>query len=183
MRMETGAFALIAGLALPLAALPSASRAAIVETIIDTDADDAVVGSITFPTLTGSSDAGVLFSYDGYTQADITSISWTLDPTTYDVTALDLHALQGDNPCPNDHMDCSNSKLTLSPTSAVTSFSSCSFSGDIGSCETLGLEPGDIAFVPSSIPEPSTWAMMLVGFAGLGFAGWRAQRKTAELVV
>jgi hypothetical protein len=25
----------------------------------------------------------------------------------------------------------------------------------------------------SAIPEPSTWAMMLVGFAGLGFAGYR----------
>jgi PEP-CTERM motif len=26
-------------------------------------------------------------------------------------------------------------------------------------------------------PEPSTWAMMLVGFAGLGFAGWRKAAK------
>jgi hypothetical protein len=29
------------------------------------------------------------------------------------------------------------------------------------------------------VPEPSTWAMMLLGFAGLGFAGWRGRRKTA----
>ena len=29
------------------------------------------------------------------------------------------------------------------------------------------------------IPEPSTWAMMLLGFAGLGFAGYRASRKGA----
>jgi phospholipase/lecithinase/hemolysin len=28
-------------------------------------------------------------------------------------------------------------------------------------------------------PEPSTWAMMLLGFAGLGFAGWRARRIEA----
>jgi hypothetical protein len=27
------------------------------------------------------------------------------------------------------------------------------------------------------VPEPSTWAMMLLGFAGLGFAGYRQARK------
>jgi hypothetical protein len=29
-------------------------------------------------------------------------------------------------------------------------------------------------------PEPSTWAMMAIGFAGLGFMGWRGSRKTAS---
>jgi hypothetical protein len=29
------------------------------------------------------------------------------------------------------------------------------------------------------VPEPSTWAMMLVGFAGLGFAGWRGSQTAA----
>jgi len=29
----------------------------------------------------------------------------------------------------------------------------------------------------SGVPEPSTWAMMLMGFAGLGFAGYRRSRK------
>ena len=28
-------------------------------------------------------------------------------------------------------------------------------------------------------PEPATWAMMALGFAGLGFAGYRKSRKTA----
>lgn len=28
-------------------------------------------------------------------------------------------------------------------------------------------------------PEPSTWTMMLIAFAGLGFAGYRASRRTA----
>jgi PEP-CTERM motif len=32
-----------------------------------------------------------------------------------------------------------------------------------------------------SIPEPSTWAMMLLGFAGLGLAGYRATRKPAPV--
>lgn len=28
-----------------------------------------------------------------------------------------------------------------------------------------------------TVPEPSTWAMLLIGFAGLGFAGWRKSRR------
>jgi PEP-CTERM motif len=31
----------------------------------------------------------------------------------------------------------------------------------------------------SSVPEPSTWAMMLLGFGGLGFAGYRARKSVA----
>ena len=33
----------------------------------------------------------------------------------------------------------------------------------------------DLSFTPVGppVPEPSTWALMLLGFAGLGFAGWR----------
>jgi hypothetical protein len=34
-------------------------------------------------------------------------------------------------------------------------------------------------FVSATVPEPSTWAMMLLGFAGLGFAGYRTSRRTA----
>ena len=37
--------------------------------------------------------------------------------------------------------------------------------------EVLGLP------VPTPVPEPSTWAMMLLGFVGLGFAGRRGMKK------
>jgi hypothetical protein len=30
----------------------------------------------------------------------------------------------------------------------------------------------------SGVPEPSTWAMMALGFVGLGFMSWRWPRKT-----
>ncbi len=162
----------VVGLALALGA--SASRAAIVQTIIDTDSA-AAVGSITFPTLTGDSDAGVLFSYDGFTQADLTSISWTLDPASDNVVALNLNAFQGDKPCPNGG-DCSNISLNLSPTSASTSEAAC----EGFSC---GYLPGNanVEFVPAApVPEPSTWVMMVVGFAGLGFAGYRSNRQAAQ---
>jgi hypothetical protein len=32
-----------------------------------------------------------------------------------------------------------------------------------------------------NVPEPSTWAMMVLGFAGLGFAGFRKARKTVAI--
>jgi PEP-CTERM motif len=31
--------------------------------------------------------------------------------------------------------------------------------------------------VGGAVPEPSTWAMMLIGFAGLGYAGYRRARE------
>ena len=33
------------------------------------------------------------------------------------------------------------------------------------------------AFTAAAVAEPSTWAMMLAGFAGLGFAGYRRAKK------
>ena len=39
------------------------------------------------------------------------------------------------------------------------------------------VDPG-IDFL-TAVPEASTWAMMLLGFAGLGYAGWRGSRKAA----
>jgi hypothetical protein len=33
----------------------------------------------------------------------------------------------------------------------------------------------------TAVPEPSTWAMLLLGFAALGFAGYRTSRKAAAV--
>jgi hypothetical protein len=33
----------------------------------------------------------------------------------------------------------------------------------------------------SSVPEPSAWAMMLLGFAGLGFLGFRRSRQPVAI--
>jgi hypothetical protein len=37
--------------------------------------------------------------------------------------------------------------------------------------------PHGLGFIPFAVPEPSTWAMMLFGFAGLGFMGYRGSAK------
>jgi hypothetical protein len=44
--------------------------------------------------------------------------------------------------------------------------------------------PGEfLVFVtaPVTTPELSTWAMMLLGFAGLGYAGYRRSRKAVSI--
>ena len=35
------------------------------------------------------------------------------------------------------------------------------------------------ALVTAPVPEPSTWAMLIAGFAGLAYLGWRKARKGA----
>jgi hypothetical protein len=35
----------------------------------------------------------------------------------------------------------------------------------------------------TAVPEPSTWAMMLAGFGGLGFAAFRRRRRTPVAII
>ncbi|HTR12703.1 MAG TPA: PEP-CTERM sorting domain-containing protein [Roseiarcus sp.] len=46
---------------------------------------------------------------------------------------------------------------------------------------TVGGTLAVITLGTTAIPEPSTWAMMLSGFAGLGFAGFRAKKRASSL--
>jgi hypothetical protein len=39
----------------------------------------------------------------------------------------------------------------------------------------LGLDVSSLTV--AAVPEPSTWAMLLIGFAGIGFAGYRKSRR------
>jgi hypothetical protein len=35
----------------------------------------------------------------------------------------------------------------------------------------------------SDVPEPSTWAMMILSFAGIGFMAYRRSRKSSPMVL
>jgi hypothetical protein len=41
----------------------------------------------------------------------------------------------------------------------------------------------EIAQITTSVPEPSTWVMMGLGFAGLAFAGYRARRAPIRVAI
>ena len=65
--------------------------------------------------------------------------------------------------------------FVFTPSEAVTSVT---FSSD-------GTNAFEVAQVSSSgaVPEPSTWAMMVLGFAGLGYAAFRGNSKGQALAI
>jgi hypothetical protein len=59
----------------------------------------------------------------------------------------------------------------------VTSFSSPGSWQNFGSIFAAGVNANSV-FTPA-VPEPSTWALLLLGFAGLGFAFRQSRRKVS----
>jgi hypothetical protein len=48
-----------------------------------------------------------------------------------------------------------------------------------GRCGTILRANNFIGTFTTAVPEPSTWAMLLLGFAGIGFMGYRRRSKPA----
>jgi hypothetical protein len=63
------------------------------------------------------------------------------------------------------------SKITFDLTSAP--------SGPNGPILEFGIAAVDLTGSVSGVPEPSTWAMMILGFCGLGFMAYRRKDKLA----
>ena len=61
--------------------------------------------------------------------------------------------------------------VTATGTSEILTFESVNMGGQ----PSYGNEITNVSL--SAVPEPATWAMMLLGFAGLGFAGFRRAKN------
>jgi hypothetical protein len=49
--------------------------------------------------------------------------------------------------------------------------------------DPIGTPGGDPPGVATAVPEPSTWAMLLLGFAGLGYAAMRRGKAPRDLFI
>ena len=67
-----------------------------------------------------------------------------------------------------------------SPITETGTCPGCTGSGQFGFVYNEAFGGAAVAQV-NSIPEPSTWAMMGLGFAGLAFAGYRRRRAAAAI--
>ena len=69
--------------------------------------------------------------------------------------------------------------LFLTFTGSLVGFTGGAITGNVVTTSDLGIALFTVNAGGSitAVPEPSTWAMMLVGFAGLGYAGYRQTRR------
>jgi hypothetical protein len=58
-----------------------------------------------------------------------------------------------------------------------------SFGANSSSTETYISASIETLSISSAVPEPSTWAMMILGFAGVGFMAYRRSRKDNGLAL
>jgi len=74
-----------------------------------------------------------------------------------------------------------NGALAFDPNIANTyTFDLALFSGEIQNADTQ-IANVDIVVNVAAVPEPSTWAMMILGFAGVGFMAYRRRNQVAAL--
>ncbi len=151
--------------------LPHKAEASLTQVIFD-PFTDTKLGEIAFPSATGSSAVGVDFSFDGgfmsflFTEADITSITWVLDPDSWDIISIGVGAFQGDIVCENNSaLPCSNAVLNLGLSTATIASFSCPGGG--AHC-IVGDSFFDVAF-RHAVPKPPSLALFVIALGGLGF--------------
>jgi PEP-CTERM motif len=91
---------------------------------------------------------------------------------------LTLFASQGGTSYANDNPDgCANNQGPACFTGGLVLAVGAGGDGQ-------GLGNGSVvieSITGSPVPEPSTWAMMAIGFVGLGFTGWRGSRRATTV--
>jgi hypothetical protein len=130
------------------------------------DPQGSVIKSVTLP-LSGLPTTWTLERYDQFEDVELkpNSLYWIeLDVTNQSEVGWGLTAdLSG--------LNVANNYLAWSLT-------------DDGFFLNKGVDPfpfdGALQMEVDAVPESSTWAMMALGFASLGFLGWRGPRKNAE---
>jgi hypothetical protein len=138
---------------------------------------------------TTSTATGVLTLTNAYvfgtdiTVADFVSFSYTSAIQAYTITGITKGGLAGG--LNEDGSLVASSLLFISAGplfEAVPGEWVSSASGEPGTADTGGTFRFTNLIPPTpAVPEPSTWAMMLIGFAGLGYASHHASRKSAAV--
>jgi hypothetical protein len=124
--------------------------------------------------------AGTLFQHTGSTQ-DTSDLQGSVS----DASVFSFAGLQGASSVTSGTFTAGDPGLIrpwISPTGGSTSFLGNGPNGDVG-CNNCYFGQIALLSVPSvgAVPEPSTWAMMILGFAGVGFMAYRRKQSGHQL--
>ena len=186
----TGTAAIETGVQAELAAISTLSSEGARDFLIVNVPDVGVIPQFTIenPTL---ANAATDYSqmYDSFLASGLAALDPTLSPGTslgeFDLYALNRHILE--NPGLHGFTNTTQPCFAHTPFYAVSDYG-CVPDGLPGANistfvywdhihPTAGVQALWAGGFLAAVPEPSTWAMLLVGFAGLGFAGYRTARK------
>jgi hypothetical protein len=104
------------------------------------------------------------------------------DPLTLTPTAITFNATgqKGAIVFSSNNMDIDFEGQIPDTTTGLIAFRLCNQA--LCDAADFSLVTSDLV-VASAVPEPSTWAMLLLGFAGVGFMGYRRSRKDQALAL
>ncbi len=151
---------------------------------VATNTNDTEIGRITWvnrETFGGDSNFNVNYTF---------TLSFTAPSVGSDSQVFNLNLVQVTNPAPDNVFNISNASLAgLGPfTLAGVNVSDIRFSllGGFGSYDGANWTNPEFttstllitADFTAAVPEPSTWAMMIIGFAGLAWTQSRRRRQT-----
>jgi hypothetical protein len=158
---------------------------------ISTNQNDYVIGKITWVNLaTYNTDQNFNVKYTF-------SLNFTSPNNAFDAQVFNLNIQQTTNPAPDNVFNISQALLNnLGPFSlnGVTisdihfaeygdgSYDGSTWTNPEGKTSTLKIL-ADFTFATAAppVPEPSTWAMMILGFGGVGFMAYRRKRNGSAL--
>lgn len=121
---------------------------------------------------TGNLDGGAnglyFIAFDTDSTAEITNWVFEINPVTIDAKHI-ISVVSGGGP---------NQSTIVQVNPLSGPFTDLASTSERGTWSLL-----DSTIIPGGppIPEPSTWAMLLAGFAGLSFMGWRAAKERGGL--
>jgi PEP-CTERM motif len=177
--IKIGRLLLMSAIALAAAQIPGRADASTVTynlVLTATSGPESGSGSFTVITPTSST------SFDTVANGQLTAMTFMIDGMTFNLLNSTSAGVGFNNTGPGTPEIINNISYTGQNDSFLFQLSTGGFRYTFTDTANSSLSSsGTIEATISAVPEPSTWAMMILGFCGLGFMAYRRKQNSAAL--